>query len=36
MPRVSAAVLPFRLASYGPPVAPGWVSSRLLRRWDHV
>jgi len=36
MPRVSAAVPLFRLATYWLPVAPGWVSLRLLQRWDYV
>jgi undecaprenyl-diphosphatase len=31
-----SAVLLFRLATYWLPVAPGWVSLRLLQRWDYV
>ena len=31
-----AAVLLFRLATYWLPVAPGWVSFRLLQRWEYV
>jgi uncharacterized membrane protein YbhN (UPF0104 family) len=31
-----SAVLLFRLAAYWLPVAPGWVSLRLLQRWDYV
>ena len=36
MPRVSAAVPPFRHAAYWLPTAPGWVSVPLLKRWDYV
>jgi len=31
-----SAVLLFRLATYWLPVAPGWLSWRLLLRWDYV
>jgi glycosyltransferase 2 family protein len=31
-----STVLLFRLVTYWLPVAPGWVSLRLLRRWDYV
>jgi len=31
-----AAVLLFRLATYWLPVAPGWLSFRLLQRWEYV
>jgi len=26
----------FRLATYWLPVAPGWVSFRLLQRWEYI
>jgi uncharacterized membrane protein YbhN (UPF0104 family) len=31
-----SAVLLYRLATYWLPVAPGWVSLRLLQRWEYV
>ena len=31
-----SAVLLYRLATYWLPVAPGWVSLRLLQRWGYV
>jgi glycosyltransferase 2 family protein len=31
-----SAVLLYRLATYWLPVAPGWLSLRLLQRWDYV
>jgi undecaprenyl-diphosphatase len=31
-----SAVLLFRLATYWLPVAPGWLSFRLLQRWEYV
>jgi len=31
-----SAVLLYRIATYWLPVAPGWVSLRLLQRWDYV
>ena len=31
-----SAVLLFRLATYWLPVAPGWLSWRLLLRWEYV
>jgi undecaprenyl-diphosphatase len=31
-----SAVLLFRLATYWLPVAPGWVSFRLLQRWEYI
>ena len=31
-----SAVLLYRLATYWLPVAPGWLSWRLLQRWDYV
>ena len=34
-PAVSA-VLTYRLATYWLPVLPGWLSLRLLQRWDYV
>ena len=34
-PAVSAVLL-YRLATYWLPVAPGWVSLRLLQRWGYV
>jgi undecaprenyl-diphosphatase len=31
-----SAVLLYRLATYWLPVAPGWLSLRLLQRWEYV
>jgi len=31
-----SAVLLFRLATYWLPVGPGWVSFRLLQRWEYI
>src|SRR5213080_4585039 len=31
-----SAVLLYRLATYWLPVAPGWLSLRLLQRWQYV
>ena len=31
-----SAVLLYRLATYWLPVVPGWLSWRLLQRWEYV